>query len=166
MIEFSFEGNHLDPNGNPLGYTRTTTRQKWDPKYVNYQQYKQWVVKQYWNRMKGVLEPSMEPHPFNGNVRGKVYLNIAFSSERHADPDNVGKAILDALFANDKEIDLDTTHTCKNKQSKVIVKIDMYERSSCCGAPVRVEPQEELEDIEGKTFYYICTNCGNPCDMT
>lgn len=39
----------------------------------------------------------------------------------------------------------------------------MYEHSNCCGAPIRVEPQDELDDPEGKTFFNVCTKCGNAC---
>ena len=42
----------------------------------------------------------------------------------------------------------------------------MYEHSNCHNAPVRTEPQDELDDPEGKTFFYVCTTCQKPCDVT
>lgn len=41
----------------------------------------------------------------------------------------------------------------------------MNEQSKCCNKPVRVEPADELEDPIGKTFWYVCTECGNSCDV-
>ena len=41
----------------------------------------------------------------------------------------------------------------------------MYEHSNCHNAPVRTEPQDELDDPEGKTFFYVCTECGDTCDI-
>jgi len=116
---FSFTGNHKDLLGNPLGYTRTTTRQKWNPKYRDYQEYKNWVVQQYWLQHG---RSSVEK-PFKDKLRGLVIIDIEFASERHADPDNVGKAILDALFEQDKEIDLHVNHTCQNPESRTQVLI-------------------------------------------
>lgn len=128
MIQFILEGNHKNPNGNPLGYHRTTTRQKWNPQYQDYIAYKSWVVKEFWNQVKLPLEPNWKVdklalEPFVEKVRGKVKLNIQFSSEIHADSDNVVKGILDSLFKQDKEIDVCTTHTCGNKQARVLIQI-------------------------------------------
>lgn len=36
--------------------------------------------------------------------------------------------------------------------------------SNCCQAWVRVEPKLDLINPLGKTFYYVCTNCGRACD--
>jgi Holliday junction resolvase RusA-like endonuclease len=122
-IEFSFEGNHVNKAGNPLGYTRTTTNSKWSPEYQKYQNYKLFVVEQYWKTVEG----RMRLHkPFiDGIPRGRVTVTIEFMGERHADPDNVGKAILDALFENDKEMDLTTNHTCGHEAAKVTITIDI-----------------------------------------
>lgn len=41
----------------------------------------------------------------------------------------------------------------------------MYEHSNCCNKPVRIEPEEELNDPNGKTFWYVCSQCENPCGI-
>ena len=42
----------------------------------------------------------------------------------------------------------------------------MYQYSNCCGKPIRTEPVDELDDMEGKTFYYVCSECQKPCDIS
>lgn len=41
-----------------------------------------------------------------------------------------------------------------------MTKSDFYNRSTCCGQPVKVESDDE----EGTNFY-TCTACDNACDV-
>lgn len=89
MIFFTIFGNQDDLKGNPIGYTRTTQRQKFvDPQAKRYEAWKDYV----WVSLLKV-----EPHPprFEGKVAIDCY--IEYKDKRHTDPGNVVKGIADAL---------------------------------------------------------------------
>lgn len=40
----------------------------------------------------------------------------------------------------------------------------MTDLSTCCGAPVKMQPEHKL-DLRGVTCFYQCTKCGKRCDV-
>jgi len=123
MIEFTLVGNQSDKAGNPIPYHRTTQASFWNKDSKRYNAWKQFVRQEYWLQTAKKISGHK---PFNKAFKGKVEVYIEFKNESHADPDNIAKGILDALFENDKHVDITTSHTCKNKAGKVIIKI--YEK--------------------------------------
>lgn len=44
---------------------------------------------------------------------------------------------------------------------------EFYSRSSCCGAPVRTEGDENfVEGIDYGTHFFLCESCGRSCDVS
>lgn len=123
-IQFTIYGNQEDPvNGNPIPYTRTTQGSHWNARSLRYNAWKSYVVAKYLDTIEHWKEPInkadygdahdvLERKPIK-LTRGRVSVTIFFSDERHPDPDNTVKGILDALFQSDKHIDVETTHYCK-----------------------------------------------------
>lgn len=120
MIEFTLVGNQEEKTGNPIPYHRQTQRSSfYNPSARRYHAWKDFIRQEYWLQTANKISSQK---PFNSVFRGKVEFTIDFKSENHADPDNIAKGILDALFENDKHVDIATSHTCNNKQGKVIIK--------------------------------------------
>ena len=91
MIVFFIPGNHEDPKGNPIGYTRTTQRQKFkDPKAKRYEAWKDYV----WACLLKA-DPNL-PRYENGQ-KIVVSCYIEYKDRRRPDPGNVVKGIADAL---------------------------------------------------------------------
>lgn len=123
-LAFTIRGNPLDPNGNAIPYTRTTQRAKYSPRYERYRDWKDYVVAAFY-RETGKKQTTLRGKPIAGVPRASLSVAIAFKGEAHADPDNVVKGIADALFDSDKEVDVHTTHTCKQQQGLVSVIIEI-----------------------------------------
>jgi len=121
VYELEIEGNQDDCEGNPIPYHRTTQRGTWDKAARRYAAWKEFVqfkfAKEY-----GVADLGK---PIQGSPRGKIHVGITFKGENHGDPDNIVKGILDALFKNDKEMDVETTHRCAEKRGSVKVRIEI-----------------------------------------
>lgn len=132
-ITFTIIGNQENRKGNPIPYVRATQGSKWNDRYQRYTAFKQYVQRAYL---------FADPHPpFLGEAKRRVVLGgkpiakeselsksrviatIFFGNETHCDPDNVEKGILDALFENDKHVDVQTHHTCRNESPRVEVTI-------------------------------------------
>jgi hypothetical protein len=127
-IKFSVIGNQEDMKGNPIPYHRATQGSKWNPAHQRYLKWKDYVTAAFRNAAPTspfCVFDNLVPHPVLGNPHGSVHVSICFGSENHADPDNIVKGILDALFKNDKEIDVHTSHTCGNSDPKVDVSIEI-----------------------------------------
>ena len=91
MIFFTILGNHEDPKGNPIGYTRTTQRQKFvDRKAKRYEAWKDYV----WVCL---LKAEPKPPRYENGQKIVVKCNIEYKSRRRPDPGNVVKGIADAL---------------------------------------------------------------------
>jgi Holliday junction resolvase RusA-like endonuclease len=117
---FVITGNQEDRAGNPIPYHRTTQGSFWNKTSKRYNAWKQFVCSEYW--LQTVKKLSNEK-PYGKEVKGRIEVKISFRGENHADPDNIVKGILDALFENDKHIDVVTSHTCKNSHGSVEVSI-------------------------------------------
>lgn len=111
---FTIYGSQESLDANPIPYHRTTQGSFWNKGSKRYAAWKQYV-----RLAAGKC--------FEGTPRGEVRTEIYFGKENHADSDNIIKGILDALFENDKEMDVFTIHTCCNKEPKVVVTIDIAE---------------------------------------
>ncbi len=78
------------PNKNPLGYTRTTQRAKFDPKYRLYEEWKDWVwltfIRQLGNEYR-----------IPDKTKFFLHTMIYYHNDRRSDPSNVFKGIEDAL---------------------------------------------------------------------
>ena len=91
MVYFTVLGNHEDPKGNPIGYTRTTQRQKFkDPKAKRYEAWKDYV----WNCL---LKREEKPPRYENGQKIVVSCYIEYKDRRRPDPGNVVKGIADAL---------------------------------------------------------------------
>jgi len=91
MIIFFIPGNHEDPRGNPVGYTRMTQRGKWvKPAAKRYEAWKDYVWMCLLKR-----EPNL-PRYENGQ-KVVVSCYIEYKNKRRPDPGNVVKGIADAL---------------------------------------------------------------------
>jgi hypothetical protein len=91
MICFSIPGNHEDPKGNPIGYTRTTQGAKQvAAKARRYNGWKDYV----WNCLRAQVQ--VLPR-FEAGQKVVVSCYIEFRNGRRPDPGNVVKGIADAL---------------------------------------------------------------------
>jgi len=91
MIIFFIPGNHEDPKGNPVGYTRMTQRGKWvKPAAKRYEAWKDYV----W-----VCLLKTEPNPprYENGQKVVVSCYIKYRNDQRPDPGNVVKGIADAL---------------------------------------------------------------------
>jgi Holliday junction resolvase RusA-like endonuclease len=132
-IKLSVVGNQEDKRGNPIPYHRTTQGSKWNPSHKRYLSWKNHVTRslpadnEECGRLIQRWATGRARKPIPDSPHGKVTAKIYFGKETHADPDNVIKGILDALFENDKEIDVHTSHSCGNPEPKVEVSIQISE---------------------------------------
>jgi len=91
VIFFSVIGNHEDPKGNPIGYTRMTQRGKWvKPAALRYEAWKDYV----WTSL---LKQEQNPPRFENGEKIVVSCYITYKDRRRPDPGNVVKGIADAL---------------------------------------------------------------------
>jgi len=91
MIYFTILGNHEDSKGNPIGYTRTTQRQKFkDPKAKRYEAWKDYV----WNCL---IKAELNLPRYENGQKVVVSCYIEYKNKRRPDPGNVVKGIVDAL---------------------------------------------------------------------
>lgn len=130
--QFTIQGNQENKKGNPIPYHRTTQGSFWNKSSKRYKAWKEYVREQYAQAHKSGSLPEVKPtlkdgpEPIKGKVKGTVQVHIYFAGENHADPDNIVKGINDALFENDKHVDVVTTHQCHEKVGKVEVNIVAY----------------------------------------
>lgn len=87
-LSFTVYGNQNDQQGNPIGYTRTTQKSKWNKQSIRYEKWKQYV----WFSLLGHQQ---ERYRYQGKT--VVECTIWFANKKHADSGNVVKGIADAL---------------------------------------------------------------------
>lgn len=122
-INFIILGNHEDPAGNPVPYTRVVGRALWTPNARRYAAWKEYVVRCFFKKqnLAGMpividsthgsnylaLMKKRASHPIilDKNQKARMDLKIFWKNGAHADPDNVFKGIADSLFKNDKNLD-------------------------------------------------------------
>lgn len=107
LASFEVRGNQYDPEGNPIPWTRTTARQKWQmmrtkdgrpTQYARYIGFKDYIIESIpldlWQWIRDVVWPEIR----EGNVQYYVDCAIQFAGKQHGDTGNVVKGIEDALF--------------------------------------------------------------------
>ena len=136
-VRFVIRGNQENPDGNPVPYVRSTQRGQFKPTVMRYNMWKHHVIKvfydshpRYFPRVGGAPVYSGKIFNSSKNLKFKVGLFIHWGSDNHADPDNIYKGIVDALFKNDKhvaikEVDYDYSPDKKGSVEIVIEIIPM-----------------------------------------
>ena len=127
-LRFTITGNQDDPKGNPVPYTRTTQAGKFNARYKRYTAWKDHVQTAFALSRDVPVDVDGRRQVYDsigGNPRGRVEATIMFGKETHADPDNIVKGILDALFNDDKHINVTTWHTCGNAEPRVEVTMEI-----------------------------------------
>lgn len=129
-IYFVVTGNQEDPEGNPIPYFRTTQGSSWNKPSQRYNAWKDYVAS-HLVHAKSLLDEyrshPLDKKPIRKGIHAKVTALIHFKGENHADPDNIVKGINDALFMDDKHVDVTTWHTCGVLDPRVEVKIEFYD---------------------------------------
>ena len=117
-ISFSIPGNHKDPSGNAFPYHRTTQGMKRSEEHRKYEAWKEYVRDMFHG---AVMPPAILQLIARNKITGAkpitsemfsqcvLSLEIFFVHTKngkcdHGDPDNIGKGIADALFANDQHV--------------------------------------------------------------
>lgn len=134
QITFTIYGNQENGKGNPIPYLRSTQASQFSPQAKRYNAWKDFVRASYFDAVNpktvikredfGRMHDMLQKKPITETVKARVSTFIHFGNETHADPDNVAKGILDALFKNDKHVDVHTDHVCGASQPGVKVTID------------------------------------------
>lgn len=130
-LSFTILGNQEDPEGNPIPYKRLTQKSKYFARGQRYQGWKGHVQQAFLDSLglsdRRKFEYVMAQHkkPIKVPKESKAYLetDIYFSDETHGDPSNIIKGIEDALFVDDKHVDLKTSHECRAEEGKVDVRL-------------------------------------------
>lgn len=115
---FTISGNHKSVTGNAVPKLKMTGNQHWTPKAKEYVQWKSHVVYSFLESLKDDVKLQRE---FANNVarHGKPFvigssdhafmsLRIYWSNRAHGDPENIYGSVADALFFNDKNLDVFT----------------------------------------------------------
>ncbi|MDQ3158794.1 MAG: RusA family crossover junction endodeoxyribonuclease [bacterium] len=138
-INFTIEGNHKRPTGNPLGYTRVISHM-WRPDATEYMAWCEYVRACYYKQqnLKGfpiitcdkpaVLprNPKKEsPKPIQTKALARMDLVIEYANNSRPDSDNVHKGILDALWLDDKYVMAGSyeSRVSPDKKGRVLVTI-------------------------------------------
>ncbi|MCV3508840.1 RusA family crossover junction endodeoxyribonuclease [Campylobacter sp. CNRCH_2016_3089] len=90
----------LELKNNPVPYKRTTQRAKFVCKdYLKYLDFKKYLQIEF--RKQNGISPNQA---FDSKKQYEFSLKIGFNNKKHGDADNIVKAVLDALFENDKNV--------------------------------------------------------------
>lgn len=118
---FTIWGNQEEPEGNPIPYQRLTQRGVWIAKAKRYHAWCDYVRASFHR----VYPQTKMGKPFQDKEHGKLTATIIFRGEKHADPDNCVKGLLDALFDDDKHIDVETKHVCRKEAGSIQIVIEI-----------------------------------------
>lgn len=130
-IKFTIVGTHDSPDANPIPYKRLTQKMKYTSRGVEYEHWKAHVVKAFLDSLDRQaqqpyirnLQLKRKPIALQPNQKARLTVHIRFKDEKHGDPDNVAKGINDALFIDDKHVDITTHHECRCKYGEADVTI-------------------------------------------
>ncbi len=108
MYEFEIRGNHNNPRGNPVPYTRTLSH-AWRNDATRYKQWLRHVLNSFLsNYSKGKEVRNIYTHGkplvLGPDEMAQMDITIFWKNKRHGDPDNIFKGIADALFYDDREV--------------------------------------------------------------
>ena len=120
-ISFTIQGNHEDPEGNPVPYTRMLGNRMTSAgaRYKDWQEY----VRQ---SVLGIGKTLSIP----AGHTCEIEMDVTWANEHHADLDNVGKGVIDALFQQDKEISRITLTAVHGTHGLVRGRILIYENGA------------------------------------
>lgn len=117
-ISFTIKGNPKDPKGNPMPKVKLTGNQHWLPRAQEYQKWKEHVVFALLDSLENNLELQRicehsivkwdHPIALGPLEHAYMFLRIYWGNLHHGDPENVFGSIADALFFNDKNLDVET----------------------------------------------------------
>lgn len=136
-LSFTIIGNHSDEKGNAVPKAKLTKRQQWTDKAQNYSFWKTHIVSSLFGFEK--VESELAKYIRNYSEYGKpivlqpgeharMSLRIKFADAHHGDPENIFGSIADALFHNDKKLDINTVSSMsKSKEGRVSVTIHIFE---------------------------------------
>lgn len=136
-IPFELLGNPRDPQGNPLPKIKATKGMYWTDKVKDYQDWKHDIVKAFLDacpdEIEGVFQAEMaeqviknkrkhqKPIRVKKGERWHLCVDCYWKNGVHPDAENVAGAIADALFFNDKDLELCATGGISStKQGKVV----------------------------------------------
>ena len=100
-LTFIIRGNQEDPEGNPIGYHRTTQGSYWNEGSRRYYAWKEYVVAAF---ERGTRRTPKEGKPLalKKGEKAQVAIKVYWKNGAHADLENIVKGVLDSLFENDK----------------------------------------------------------------
>lgn len=105
QIKFTIKGNHLDPEGNPIPYLRMTQKQHWKPEVQRYAEWLDYIRTQVIQISQRTQNISKKPYTTSKEEPARMDIKIYYKNRAHGDPDNIWKALADALFKSDKYLD-------------------------------------------------------------
>lgn len=108
---FTVYGNEESRLGNPRGYVRTTQRGKWvSLAFRRYQQYQGVIVAALLDAypdpgLRRNCVVSGKPIVVSKSEKYRLRLRVFYANDRRPDPSQVLKAVEDAVFAPDKNVE-------------------------------------------------------------
>lgn len=136
IINFIITGNQTNIAGNPIPKLKMTGNQSWTPQAKKYVAWKEYVSAAFYD---GLEEDKKKRHAKNIAEYGKpirlVYsqcalmvLHVRWANETHGDPESIFGSIADAIFVNDKELDVVVfTKHSKDKTGEVDGSIFIFD---------------------------------------
>lgn len=126
QIDFTVRGNHEDPEGNPVPYQRMLNH-SWTKAASRYRDWQEYVRAEFLRSKKEAVKvsagvPVALTSGYVAIPRGweaDVELAVVWANGRHGDLDNVLKGVLDALFAQDKEVSRIEATAAKGKKGRI-----------------------------------------------
>lgn len=132
-ISFSILGNHKDPKGNAVPKLKMTGRQHWTPKAKEYVLWKQHVVSSFISSLPQGTQNLIEKDFYPGKPirlekeeHALMRLRIKWKDNTHGDPENIFGSVADALFENDKNLDIGTV-SVRAKEGRIGVTIYIFD---------------------------------------
>ncbi len=137
-LSFTIIGNHKDAKGNPVPKLKMTGKQHWTPKAKEYVKWKAYVVSSFFGspdaarlRFSASLVGCGKPITLEPKEHAFMSLNISWAGGVHGDPENIFGSIADALFHNDKNLDVRTmSWMSPTKSGRVSATIYLFEDES------------------------------------
>lgn len=124
--------------GNPLPKLKMTGKQHWTDRAQNYVAWKQWVVVKFLESLE--KDPDLQrqceanclryghPIALGADEHARLFCGFEWKNGKHGDPENCLGAIADALFLNDKNVDVETMS--RQGDGCVSVEINIFENEA------------------------------------
>jgi len=133
---FTILGNHDGTHLNPVPYQRLTQKSKYYQRGTRYAEWKQYVVNTFLDSIElppirqhfeKTLVQQGKPISMTPKTKATLFTRIRFKGHNHGDPSNIVKGIEDALFLDDKYVDVCTESTSGNTHPEVDVILQVDE---------------------------------------